>query len=205
MSGDAEATRLAGLVHQCTLCGLDLQTKLDRFPAINDVELRLRVAVGAGRARAALVGGVDGRWETVLQGEALDQLRDTLHVARAGEVVLSQTAGDLLGPRCKAERRGAHFVVGSAGPVASTQSAPVERSTDVEESTVRSFVPSSSVLARVDAGLHAWLAEFRDVTVVFVHLQIGNLAPGDHAMLQHAIRLVQTVVARFEVRRSSRL
>ena len=74
-TADSVARDLTEMVQQCTLCGLELQSKLDRFQVPDGHQLRLRVAIGAGRAWAALVGGVDGRWETVLQGDAIDATR----------------------------------------------------------------------------------------------------------------------------------
>jgi class 3 adenylate cyclase len=194
-TGDAKSTPLAELVHQCAVCGLELQARLDRFPALDGVELRLRVAVGAGRSWAALVGGVDGRWEAVLQGEAIDQLSGVLQVARAGEVVLSRAAGDLAGTTLRAERRGTNFVVVGAQALASTPAFARERPVAAAQDVVRSFVPPS-VLSRIDAGLRAWLAEFRNVTVVFVLIE--SYPSDDHVMLQRTIQVVQTVVARFE-------
>lgn len=191
---DSDATNLAELVHQCALCGLELQSKLDRFQVSDGIELRLRVAIGAGRAWAALVGGVDGRWETVLQGDAVDQLTGALHVARAGELVLSAAAGALAGEAVTAARREAHLVVASAQPLRSPLPLRTDQSLVAAPEVIRSLVPSP-VLSRIDAGLRAWLAEFRNATVVFV--QIRNRASDDHGMLQRTMRVVQAAVDKF--------
>ena len=53
-TADSVATNLAELVQQCTLCGLELQSKLDRFQVPDGIKLRLswRSAPDAnGRAR----------------------------------------------------------------------------------------------------------------------------------------------------------
>jgi class 3 adenylate cyclase/tetratricopeptide (TPR) repeat protein len=184
----------AALVHQATLCGLELQSQLDRLRVLDGTELRLRVAIGAGRAWGALVGGTGGRWETVLQGEAIDQLAGALHAARVGEVVLSPAAGAFAGGKVTTVGRDAHLVVASAGPLRSQPSRRSEEPCVEPPETIRSLVPSS-VLSRIDAGLGAWLSEFRNATVVFV--QIRRRLSDDHPALQLTMRVVQAAVDRF--------
>jgi class 3 adenylate cyclase/tetratricopeptide (TPR) repeat protein len=193
-TADDERTSLNELLHRCAFCGLELAAKLHRFQVGDDIELRMRVAIGAGRAWAALVGGVEGRYETVLQGEAVDQLAGTLHAARPGEVVLSATAGTLAGDRITTAPREDRLVVTSAQPPAALPTMPTDRALTFEPELIRSLVPLP-VLSRLDAGLHSWLAEFRNATVIFVHIRSRGSA--DHGTLQQTVRVVQTVVARF--------
>ncbi len=191
---DAGATHLAELVQRCTLCGLELQSKLERFQVLDGVELRLRVAIGAGPVWAALVGGVNGRWETVLHGDAVDQLAATLHAAQAGEISLSSKGAALAGDVLTGVRRGAHLIVTSAQPLGALPAVQPDLTGTAAPELVRSLVPSA-LLSRVEAGLRAWLAEFRNATIVF--LQIGTRASDEHGLLQRTMRLVQTVVAEF--------
>jgi class 3 adenylate cyclase/tetratricopeptide (TPR) repeat protein len=187
-----EATNIAELVQQSAWCGTELQSKLDKFQIPDGIELRLRVAIGAGPAWAALVGGVNGQWETVLQGEAVDQLAGVLRSARAGEVVLSTAASALVGDHATGIYRSGHLVVAGTQPpkISLQRRAGPPLGPDV----IRSLVPSS-VLSRIDAGLLAWLAEFRNVTVVFI--QIVGRAAADHEILQPTLRFVQTVTEKF--------
>jgi class 3 adenylate cyclase/tetratricopeptide (TPR) repeat protein len=193
--GDPEPHALARLAQRGAHCGLQLRDRLDRRPAAGHAELRLRVAIGAGPARAALIGGVDNHWEAVVQGDAIEQLGDTLSAARPGEVLLSPAAAALCGPAVEGARRGSHLVVATARLPASLALTPSTPPPPMADALVRSLV-ARSVRARFDAGQHAWLAEFRTVTAVFIHLD--PRAARDIQSLQSSIHLIQELVSRFD-------
>src|SRR4029453_9739525 len=174
---------------------LQLQAKLDRLKPFEGVELRLRVAIGAGRSWAALVGGGKGWRGAVLQGRGAKQLATALEMARPGEVVLSETACDLAGSAILGALRGTHFVLTGVQGAGMTPNATRERRPAASEDLIRSLVPPT-VIARLDAGQHLWLAEFRSATVGFI--QVGGIRPDDCFTLQRTTEVVQSVVASFE-------
>ena len=186
---------LGELVCRTATCGLTLTEKIDRLSVTETIQLRLRVAIGAGHAWAAIVGGVEGQWEMVLQGAPVRQLRGALKAARPGDVVLSPEAATLAGSLLQGVYRDNHFVVRRADKVSPPPVCPPQISLSPPEAVLRSLVPRS-VQARLAAGQTAWLAEFRRMTVVFVNV-LGLEADEDGRRLQSTMRAVQTVVARF--------
>jgi class 3 adenylate cyclase/tetratricopeptide (TPR) repeat protein len=184
---------LATLVRQSAECGLDLLASLDRLTVAAGRELRLRIAVGAGPSAASLVGGVSGRWETVMGGAAVAQLEGTLAIARPGELVVSEAAYVHTTEWLRGNTRSGRFVVSSLAP-GKKVSEPVRVAPDPPLDPVRSFVPAA-VLARIDAGQHAWLAEFRVVTVVFLRVRDAQIE--DLATLHRTMQAIQTTVARY--------
>jgi class 3 adenylate cyclase/tetratricopeptide (TPR) repeat protein len=192
----APEAELGEAVRRAARCGLAVQSSLDRLGVLPGVELRLRIAVGAGSIQAASVGGVEGRWEFLVRGGPIDQLGSTLAETRPGEVLLSSEAARLAGSSVSGPRRGAFLRADSAEapPVP-----PPQRDACLpSEAALRAYVPRI-VQARLHAGQREWLAEFRRVTVAFVGL--SGLPPGDPApfleRLQEAIRVVQTHAYRY--------
>ena len=187
----AQPGPLGELVHRAAACGLLLQRTIEGLTASDATALHLRVVIGAGDSSAAIVGGVDGRWEFVVHGAAIDQLHSALAVARPGEVVLSSASSALAGPLIGSPR-GNCFVVSRAATSLDGPNAPAQNDAPPEP-LLRAFVPRP-VQARIDAGQAAWLAEFRTMTVMFVNL--GRPGPRDEALHQ-SMREVQTSVGRF--------
>ena len=190
----SEPDALPGLVRRSTACGLELLSSLDKVSAANGLELRLRVAIGAGRSWAALVGGVAGRWETVMSGAAVAQLEAALAAARPGELVVAGAAYAHAVDSLQGTRRGNVFVASGLTNGAARLDELLDPPAPPPVDVVRSFVPAS-VLARIDAGQHAWLAEFRVVTVVF--LRVPQTDAEDYTTLHATMRTIQTAVSRY--------
>lgn len=191
--GPGAETSLSDLVRRSALCGIALQSTLDRLAVADDVEVRLRVAIGAGRSAAAVVGGVDGHWDVILRGEPIAQLHETLATARPGEVVVSRVVSGEAARVLRGELRDGHLVVSGAVESFAPSIAPAP--VVPTEEHVRAFAPRS-VLEQIDAGQEAWLSEFRRVTVVFI--EVVGLDADDDQSLQRSVSAVQAAVARFE-------
>ncbi len=186
---------LAAVTEAAARCGLALQDAVESFAPFGDQRLRLRVAIGAGTASAAFVGGVDGRWEFVVDGAAVRQLQGALHAGHPGEVVLSPEAAALTAPRLAGSRRDRCLVLAPQGYPPRDISGPESNTASVvpAEAVLRAFVPRP-VQARLDAGQAAWLAEFRTVTVLFLNLGID----ADHEEQLHAaMQAIQAIVGRY--------
>ena len=193
LSDAADPTALTEWVLRAVDCGLELRDRLDGLATEDDAVVRLRVAISAGPARAALVGGVDGRWTAVVHGRAIEHLGDTLALATPGEVILSPVARELCDSGVIVSLRGSHGVVTSAAPVPARRPDRPEHAV-VPPDLLPSLVPAS-VRTRFEAGQHAWLSEFRSVTAVFIQLE-G--ATRDDRALHRTVRTIQTVLARFD-------
>lgn len=134
--------------------------------------LELRVGIGAGTGVLMAVGGVDGRWHFFIGGPPVAQMGRASDVARPGEVILSPeaaaAAGDSVRGRIDRER---YLRLTDVNGVETPERKPVpEISPDLTE-RLRRFL-SPPVLRRIDAGQSEWLAEFRQVTSLFVNLPL---------------------------------
>jgi class 3 adenylate cyclase len=143
--------------------------------------------------RAALVGGVNDHWDTVMLGDAIEQLGDPLNAARPGEVVLSGAAWALCGPSVEGDRRGSHLLVRGTTPPASRAPGPPPRA---GRFPIRSSDPWSQrrcAPGSTPASTPGWLnsAPSRRCS------SISTAHDPAHA-LHASIRLIQEVVSRFE-------
>lgn len=167
-------------------CAAAIVREVDGSKGLDDFTLRLKVAVGAGTVWRSLVGGVDGQWQALVGGPALAQLEAALHRARPGEARASPSAAALLD-------------LPANGPIPPSVPRPIEdlrcvhELPETAEALLRRLIPRT-VQARIRAGQHDWLAEFRRVSVMFVRLtQLADpLTTPQH--LQAVTRALQTAV-----------
>lgn len=182
-------------------CALEVQRRMSTFQT-QGTSLRLRAAVGAGTLSCYELGGVEGRWQPVLTGEPIVQVSRATQAAAPGEVVLSREAWTLLSGRATGE-----WCEGGQQLRLSTLSSPVRapgslRSDELQAAhaeVLRSYLPPV-VAERLMAGQTDYLAEFRTVSVMFMHLSSLDTAPSfaDLAVPQEVVTLVQEQLRRFE-------
>jgi adenylate cyclase len=152
---------------RAVLCGLELQRviKLKNDAAIS---FRLRVAVESGKIFYCRVGGTGGRWRHLVVGAPLAAIGEAYHRARPGDVVLCSTARKILGPLLQHEWIDSHYSKAIAVvPPPVVASLPDDRPLALEE--LQRLLPEV-VLERGAALDGRWLAEFRNVSIVQVHL-----------------------------------
>ena len=187
----------AAAVLRAAQCGVEAQQRFQRLPEFGGLRISVRIAVGAGVVSTLIVGGVNGRWETVATGEALDQIGDATHQGRPGEVVLSPEAWKLAGAAAVGDPAGgtAMRLLSLRTPPVSAAAAPI--SPDARKDlALRAFIPVS-VLAFLDEGPAEWLAELRRVSVIFALFPgLTTRTPLDRA--QTAMRTLQTALFRYE-------
>lgn len=181
-------------------CGLLMQTTVTNDTASSQNRLSLRIGVGAGDVWTAQLGGVLGRWELAVTGEALVQISAAHETARPGDVVLSPQAAAAL----PATMLDSHLL--DAGhyrlqaiydwlppPTLTTPTLPPHA-----EAALKAYIPGA-VIQRLAAGLSGWLAEFRPVTVIFINLPDLNQAQrGILPQAQNVMRMLQTAVYQYE-------
>lgn len=194
----ADGEGLASAVRRAARCGLAIQEALGAAAPAAAPALRLRVAVGAGEVREAVLGGVDGRWISLETGSSFAEAAAALARAEPGQVILAQSARACLngtvrvrpvaGSECA--RLEQVLAAGSPPPAPAPPALPAE-----SEDMVRAFVPRV-VQARLDAGQMDWLAEFRRVTVLFVNLR-GLDSTSPLPLLQAAVAAVQGSIHRY--------
>ncbi len=179
-------------------CCLDIQQELDGLQMAEDFQLRLRLAVTAGSAWLATTGGVDGRWETLVTGDALQQITPAIRQAAPGDIVISPEAWD----RVRAQAVGELLEEGclrldDLRPPCAAEAAPEIALGPEAFEALCSFVPKS-VQSSFLAGQTGWLAEFRRVSILFV--RFGNFELKSHESLDRlhrAFRCIQGAIYHF--------
>lgn len=171
----------SGATRRAVACGHAISEVVTASSHSGGGEFYLRVGVGAGQVMCALVGGIDGRWHTLMGGAAWTDMLDAIAAARAGEVVLAPSVKRLIGAANK------------------TVGVPLNATVlpDMPPDLLRAGIPRS-VQKRLEAGQQGWLAEFRTVTTAFVNVPGLRYDSTDRlSELQPVVATMQSVVHRF--------
>jgi len=208
-----EESQLTANLILAAKAALKIQSELDGSEPHPGVTLRQRAGVACGTLRIMELGGVSGRWQFVVTGESLADAADAQLAAEAGEVVLSPAAWGLVRDLAVAPDSGAPHRENEPVRVtavredlsASPYSGPAQPfnvegrvSEERFHSAFESYV-ARAVVDRLQSGQEDWIAEFRNLTMLFVNL--GKNPPGSSseiASLHHSVGCVQEVMERFE-------
>jgi class 3 adenylate cyclase/tetratricopeptide (TPR) repeat protein len=179
-------------------CAVHLRDRLDGMSGFDEIPFRFRAVVTAGPVQVSLAGGVDGRWNVVVHGPAIEQLR-TIAAATPGEIVLSEKARRTsspasLSPASLGANRGEGWIPSGMMSTTPQTADPRTPMAVPQPEAVARLVPTS-VHARLETGQQGWMSEFRVVTVVFTLVHTSRL---DDGAPHHIVRTIQTVSQRFE-------
>jgi class 3 adenylate cyclase/tetratricopeptide (TPR) repeat protein len=178
-AGDLEERGLAGATATAAGCAEAMQAALGHFAEAQRLPLALRIGVGAGEVVVLDVGGVRDRRELLVAGAAVPQTTGAAARARPGRVVLSRQALELV------ER-----AAGQAPPPAPL-AVPA-----ADAALVAPYLPRA-MLASMVAGHEEWLAELRQLTVLFANLpDLDHRAGLDEA--QEVMLALQGALYRYE-------
>lgn len=178
---------LHGAALAATATALRLQALVPELSTSLRVPLSLRIGIGAGSLYTAIAGGVNGRWEALLGGDALQQVAG-LQAVPSGQVALSAPAWQLLRDDCTGEPVGAGgFIVhGATPPLPLPPAGPQARP---DKAQLAPLVPRH-LLQRLEANQHDALAELRSASVLFAVTK----QPRDLPALQRATLAMQQAV-----------
>ncbi len=196
IDSDRERAQALTLAARCGLEALDL-TLPEVYAELPPLDLR--VGIGVGNAVLMEVGGVDDHWYFVIGGAPFDQIGMAASSARPGEVVLSPEATHFIGSaaRGRIDDRGFLRMTDVDNPGLGNAASRPEMSPELAQ-RVRPFL-SPPVLRRIDAGQSEWLAEFRQVTSVFVNLpSLDASAAAARDALQDVVAKTQETLAKYE-------
>ncbi len=184
-------------------CALKIREKLHHYK-VEDINLRLKVAVSVGEISLAHVGGVFNRWEFLVAGAPLVELGQANDLAQAGDVLLTPSAYDLLKNDCtgsvidfpsKGDAQGLRLDQLTRRP-SGVQAAKRLNIPEGGDTALRAYIPGA-IINRLTAGHSGWLAELRRVTVLFINLPgVDQDTPLETA--QAVARLLQRAVYRYE-------
>ena len=208
-----EESRLTANLILAVQAALQIQSELDGSEPHPGVTLTQRVGVAGGTLRIMELGGVGGRWQFVVTGEPLVDAAGAQLVAKAGEVVFSPAAWGLVKDLAVTPDSGAPGL--GNGPVRVTavrEDSSASPATDpaqpfnVEEYVSEEKFPSAfepyvarAVVDRLQSGQEDWIAEFRNLTMLFVNL--GKSPPessSEIVSLHQTVGCVQEIMERFE-------
>jgi class 3 adenylate cyclase/tetratricopeptide (TPR) repeat protein len=178
-AGDLDERGLAVATATAAGCAEAMQAALGRYAEAQGLPLALRIGVGAGEVVVLDVGGVRDRRELLVAGAAVPQTTGAAARARPRRVVLSGHALDLV------ER------AAGQGPPPAPQPVPAAAA-----ALVAPYLPRA-MLASMVAGHEEWLAELRQLTVVFANLpDLDHRASLDEA--QEVMLALQGALYRYE-------
>lgn len=186
----ADARPLAEAVRRAQQAAEGMQQLLADMGALEttagEVQLEMKIGIGAGDIVAMEVGGLLGRWEYIIAGDPIRQATAAEGECRPGEVALSPEASEVIHPWQLPPRR------------VETVMQPNLSALDSVEQTLRRFVPGA-VLGFLETGARSWLGVLRDMTVLFIGLKDYEFT-GARAISQfhELVRDVQGALYRFE-------
>jgi class 3 adenylate cyclase/tetratricopeptide (TPR) repeat protein len=194
-----EGEQLSALTRRAASCALHIRDSVSADAVWSGRQLSLRIGVGAGDAIAMHVGGVRDRWELLLAGDPFSQMSLAEHQAQPGDVVLSPEAWSLV----REAGTGTELEHGTVRLQSITDAAPVRslaraHPDPARARTLESYLPMA-LRTRLAAGHTGWLAELRQVSVIFVGfdgLETGGPAALDR--IHHAVRALQSALYRYE-------
>ncbi len=181
---------------RASLCGLALQRRMVQVASVETEKLALKVAIDQGELAYVYGGGVLGRWESVVTGQALQWICDpALHlvpqaVTLSGRVIAALGDRVELGPQ---DETGAHLL----GVRALVDPWPTQEQVvpPAREAAVKSFL-QRSIRVRLEAGHGDWLAELREISAVFISL--AELDHRDVARTHRLLVAIQRALYRYE-------
>lgn len=179
--------------------GLAIQQTLSAYQATPEVVLQQRVSVGVGRLYVTELGGLADRRQLFVPGGAIADAGVINDHAAPGQVVASAAVWSLIETRCSgvANQMGSVTLGEVQVPVVPM---PLTRPAvpPAHIGQVRSFV-HNVVQHRLVAGDDQWLAEFRNLSLLFIGLGVVDLeAAGIFDRLQAAMTVVQRSVQHYE-------
>ncbi|WP_043322144.1 AAA family ATPase [Corallococcus coralloides] len=188
---------LPRLIALATQCARRVCQELYRFSPVPDVALMQRAAIGAGPLAFLELGGVEGRGLPLVAGPAITQLGLASRLGGPGQVVLSAESWALAGGQVDAVA-----LEGGCGRVESVRQGDAGPGTPplptLDAALLGPYVPEV-VLQRLRAGHGQWLAEFRPVSAVFIHLpEQDYLSPEALPRMQEVVTCCQHLLRRYQ-------
>jgi class 3 adenylate cyclase len=173
----ADPTDLTDAVSRAEAAARAVQQRVGSVAITGHATLRLRIGIGAGAIRNAVVGGVENRWFSLAGGDALGQAMEHVSRAAAGDTAVSPAAQRWMGRPSPITVKPAPGILLSAEALGA----------------LRPFVPRA-LQTRLDAGLTDWLAEFRRISTLFARFRANASTPLDE--LNRLVASIQSAVYR---------
>lgn len=172
-----------------------VRRQLDGFEPTRGIPLRLRFGVGFGAIWEPIVGQQSGRCYYLAAGDAVRQATAAQTLARTGEVVLAPSAA-LPGLGIMSALPNGYARLDR---LAHHPAPPKQTDANIGETfqSIGAFVPEI-VLEAIESRHVEWLAELRQLSIAFVHLEAFDVAGEEQlTTLQEAISVASEVAERY--------
>ena len=191
-------------VHQSAVYALHAIPALSALPLPHGARLTCRCGIVSGRVRVLFVGGVDGRWDCLVDGEPLRHLALALARARPGDIVISDDARMHLAdspdfgvtPMYSGLHRLHPPNIQALGAMRGMYSETAAATSRPLPPSVLMSVPMQ-VFDHVHPGGLDGLAQFRLATTVFARLDEASLPPRPIDQVQRDVQRLHVEAARF--------
>lgn len=178
---------------------LVIQHKMQDFPEVEGTKLSLKIALAAGDLRMLHLGGVFGRCELLMVGDALKELGDANDLAGPDDIIAARSfwsCVDSLASATPLENGNVRIKTLQARDAEDYETSQGSGQTLLVDApfrpssvaAMRGYIPAA-IYARLAAGQTDWLGELRKVTVVFANLPGFNR----DTPLQNAQQLMVTL------------
>jgi len=163
--------------------------------------LRLHIGVGAGEISGIHIGGTNHQLEFFISGQVLEQVSSCEKIASPGEVCVSEAAwtlvekGRMNGSKKSKDPYPIYRLDSIEIPASLPEALEILVTTDME-AFLKAYIPPA-VTRHVISGAKRWLAELRNVSVIFLNLTTPfkeNKLPE----LQQAFIKMQTSIYKYE-------
>jgi len=193
----ASPDELAEAARTAASCALAIQLRSNDKDS--NEPLAFRASVTAGNLSFLQLGGIKDNWQFLVAGEPVTDIADNDRAANPGEVVVNGRAWQMIGSHFSATKisEGRYKLEPQDSGVESRSVTPPTMP-DSAESVLSGLVPPI-VARRSRSGHQNWLAEIRNVVVLFVNLSDqGRTDSGLLQRLQPIVRKMQDVVMTLE-------
>ncbi|WP_271607147.1 AAA family ATPase [Bradyrhizobium sp. CCBAU 11434] len=192
MWDDAVALGQASLL--AARCGLALKAEMNRQVQAGQHQLQPRISIDIGQVHCCKLGGLHDRWHFVIVGSLFGRLGDAYRKAQIGDVVLSRELHNSIQDYCEGALSPELFtLIGMSGD----RTTPTRRfRINASSLQLQALVPDI-VVDHLRFGEQRWLAEFRNITVVYVSLFELSFDRPFAEKLQVAVKQVQRTAHRF--------
>ena len=188
---------LSKAVHYAARCGVVIQEKLQNYQTTTGQLLRLKIAISAGETVMTYLGGELNRWELLVSGPPLVEIGQADKKLQPGEVLLTPSAWQQVAHLGTADLQlegHARLLQIKRLPPLYTNTPPTITPTQAQ--ALSAYIPSA-ILDRLTVDQSSWLAEQRQITVLFVNLpDISHLTP--LSRLQKITRALQKALYHYE-------
>ena len=211
----SKSNNMEKVLAQAMKCGLELKEKANRF-SIKGQTLDVRIALGGGPFTVYYVGGIFGRWELLLAGEAMNQVARAGGFAKAGEMVIAKELQTILEPlytfesdvsgskklktvNLEIDAEQTRVILPQTENLIQvyTPRAPAKIKPSCE-TALRAYLPRA-ILSEIDENTTPHLADYRPVSVIFLKvLGLSFNKSYDIEYVNHIMQIMQRCLYQFK-------